>query len=105
MHAYNAVTTVAGRYVQGGGCATVGVAGLIQSGGFGSFSKAYGMAAAALLEAEIVTGDGAVRIANACTQSRSVLGDRRAVGVAAWASSPGSRLRRESFRPSSAAPS
>jgi hypothetical protein len=44
---------------------TVGVAGLIQSGGFGSFSKAYGMAAANLLEAEIVTADGAVRIANA----------------------------------------
>jgi FAD/FMN-containing dehydrogenase len=64
---YNAVTTNGGRYVQGGGCMTVGVAGLIQSGGFGSFSKAYGMAAASLLEAEIVTADGAVRIANACT--------------------------------------
>jgi FAD binding domain len=47
---YEAVTTQAGRYVQGGGCMTVGVAGLIQSGGFGSFSKAYGMAAASLLE-------------------------------------------------------
>jgi hypothetical protein len=46
---------------------TVGVAGLIQSGGFGSFSKAYGMAAASLVEAEIVTADGTVRIANACT--------------------------------------
>ncbi len=45
----------------------MGVAGLIQSGGFGSFSKAYGMAAASLLEAEIVTADGAVRVANACT--------------------------------------
>jgi FAD/FMN-containing dehydrogenase len=66
-HVYDAVTTKAGRYVQGGGCMTVGVAGLIQSGGFGSFSKAYGMAAASLLEAEIVTADGAVRIANACT--------------------------------------
>jgi FAD/FMN-containing dehydrogenase len=66
-HVYDAVTTQAGRYVQGGGCMTVGVAGLIQSGGFGSFSKAYGMAAASLLEAEIVTADGAVRIANACT--------------------------------------
>ena len=64
---YDAVTTKAGRYVQGGGCMTVGVAGLIQSGGFGSFSKAYGMAAASLLEAEVVTADGAVRIANACT--------------------------------------
>ncbi len=66
MHVYNEVTTRAGRYVQGGGCATVGVAGLIQSGGFGSFSKRYGLAAAGLLEAEIVTADGAVRIANAC---------------------------------------
>jgi FAD/FMN-containing dehydrogenase len=64
---YDAVTTKGGRYVQGGGCMTVGVAGLILSGGFGSFSKAYGMAAASLLEAEIVTADGAVRIANACT--------------------------------------
>lgn len=64
---YEAVTTKGGRYVQGGGCMTVGVAGLIQGGGFGSFSKAYGMAAASLLEAEIVTAEGTVRIANACT--------------------------------------
>ena len=67
--AYDAVTTKGGRYVQGGGCMTVGVAGLIQSGGFGSFSKAYGLAAASLLEAEIVTADGAIRIANACTNA------------------------------------
>ena len=66
MHVYDAVTTKGGRYVQGGGCATVGVAGLIQSGGFGSFSKNYGTAAA-LLEAEIVTASGTVLIANACT--------------------------------------
>ncbi len=66
---YNAVTTRAGRYVQGGGCATVGVAGLVTGGGFGSFSKHYGMAAAGLLEAEVVTADGAVRIANACTNA------------------------------------
>jgi hypothetical protein len=64
LHVYDAVTTKAGRYVQGGGCTTVGVAGLIQSGGFGSFSKNYGTAAASLLEAEVVTADGAVRIAN-----------------------------------------
>jgi FAD/FMN-containing dehydrogenase len=64
---YTAVTTQAGRYVQGGGCTTVGVAGLIQSGGFGSFSKGFGNAAAGLLEAEVVTADGQVRIANACT--------------------------------------
>jgi FAD binding domain-containing protein len=67
MHAYNAVTTKGGRYVQGGGCGTVGVAGLVQAGGFGSFSKNFGIAAAGLLEAEIVTADGEVRIANACT--------------------------------------
>ena len=67
LQVYDAVTTRAGRYVQGGGCTTVGVAGLIQSGGFGSFSKHYGLAAAGLLEAEVVTADGAVRIANACT--------------------------------------
>ena len=68
QHAYNEVTTKSGRYVQGGGCSTVGVAGLIQSGGFGSFSKNYGMAAAALIEAEIVTADGKVRVVNACKE-------------------------------------
>src|SRR6516165_6772182 len=67
LAAYEAVTTRGGRYVQGGGCTTVGVAGLIQSGGFGAFSKKYGLAAAGLLEAEVVTADGVARIANACT--------------------------------------
>ena len=61
------MTTKGGRYVQGGGCMTVGVAGLVLGGGFGSFSKAYGMAGANLIEAEIVTADGEVRIANACS--------------------------------------
>jgi FAD/FMN-containing dehydrogenase len=68
-HTYNEVTTKGGRYVQGGGCLTVGVAGLIQGGGFGSFSKNFGTAAASLLEAEVVTADGVVRTANACTNS------------------------------------
>ncbi len=68
-HLYEAVTTRGGRYVQGGGCTTVGVAGLIQSGGFGSFSKKYGAAAAGLLEAEVVLADGSVKIANACTHA------------------------------------
>jgi len=49
MHAYEAVTTGAGRYVQGGGCGTVGVAGLVQGGGFGSYSKQFGAAGASLL--------------------------------------------------------
>jgi FAD/FMN-containing dehydrogenase len=65
MDVYHAVTTVAGRYVQGGGCTTVGVSGLTQGGGFGSWSKAFGTAAANLLEAEVVTADGIVRVVNA----------------------------------------
>ncbi|MBV8667542.1 MAG: FAD-binding oxidoreductase [Burkholderiaceae bacterium] len=66
---YDAVTTVAGRYVQGGGCLSVGVAGLVQSAGFGSFSRGFGTAAASLLEAEIVTADGKVLVANECLNS------------------------------------
>jgi FAD/FMN-containing dehydrogenase len=66
-HVYNQVMTNAGRYVQGGGCMTVGVVGLILGGGFGSCSKAFGQAGASLLEAEVVTADGDVKIANACT--------------------------------------
>ncbi|HUH84096.1 MAG TPA: FAD-binding protein [Stellaceae bacterium] len=66
MHTYNEVTTMGGRYVQGGGCGTVGVAGLVLGGGFGSYSKTYGTAAASLLEAEIVMADGVVRVVNAC---------------------------------------
>ena len=63
---YRAVTTQAGRYVQGGDRTSTGVTESIQSGGFGSFSKRYGLAAAGLLEAEIVTADGIVRTVNAC---------------------------------------
>jgi FAD/FMN-containing dehydrogenase len=64
IHVYDAVTTRHKRYVQGGGCATVGVGGFILGGGFGSYSKKYGTGAASLLEAEVVTADGEVRIAN-----------------------------------------
>ena len=63
---YDAVTTRAGRYVQAGGCTDTGVAGLVQGGGFGSFSKGFGTAAASLLEAQIVTADGHVLTANDC---------------------------------------
>ena len=66
IDAYTEVTTKAGRYVQGGGCTSVGVAGLVQGGGFGSFSKRFGLAAASLLQAEIVTADGVARTVNAC---------------------------------------
>jgi FAD/FMN-containing dehydrogenase len=67
MQAYDAVTTKGAKYVQGGGCTTVCLGGLVQSGGFGSYSKHYGTAAGSLLEAEVVTADGQIRIANACT--------------------------------------
>jgi FAD/FMN-containing dehydrogenase len=69
IDAYDAVTTKAGRYVQGGGCTTVGVIGLLTGGGFGSFSKRFGMAAASLLEAEVVTADGKIRVVNECKDS------------------------------------
>lgn len=65
---YDAVTAKGGRYVQGGGCMTVGVAGLVLGGGFGSYSKRFGSAAAGLIEAEIVTADGHVRVVNACSE-------------------------------------
>jgi FAD/FMN-containing dehydrogenase len=65
IDAYDAVTTRGGRYVQGGGCTTVGVAGLVTGGGFGSFSKRFGTAASNLLEAEVVTADGRIRVVNA----------------------------------------
>jgi FAD/FMN-containing dehydrogenase len=65
---YRAVSVEGQRYVQGGGCTTVGVAGLVQGGGFGSFSKGFGLAAANLLEAEIVTADGRIRVVNACRE-------------------------------------
>jgi hypothetical protein len=37
----------------------------VQGGGFGSFSKGFGTGGANLLEAEVVTADGTVRIVNA----------------------------------------
>ena len=67
IEVYKEVTTNNGRYVQGGGCATVGAAGgFIQGGGFGSFSKKFGTGAAGVLEAEIITADGTIRTVNAC---------------------------------------
>jgi FAD/FMN-containing dehydrogenase len=65
LHAYQKVTGETGRYVQGGGCTTVGVGGHVQGGGFGSFSKKYGTGGGSLIEAEIVTADGAVRVVSA----------------------------------------
>ncbi len=64
MPVYNKVMGESDLYIQGGGCATVAAGGLISSGGFGSFSKMFGMAAAGLLEAEIVTADGKILTVN-----------------------------------------
>lgn len=62
---YKEVMVNHGRYVQGGGCTSVGAAGgFLQGGGFGSFSKKFGLAAGSLLEAEVVLADGTVVIAN-----------------------------------------
>ena len=60
-----AAATAAGRYVQGGGCTSVGACGgFILGSGFGSFSKRYGSGAAGLLEAEVITADGQIRRVN-----------------------------------------
>jgi FAD/FMN-containing dehydrogenase len=65
LEAYQALLPY-GRYVQGGGCVTVGAAGgLIQGGGFGSLSRRYGTAAGNMLEAEVVLASGEIVTANA----------------------------------------
>jgi FAD/FMN-containing dehydrogenase len=67
LEAYDEVTTKHHRYVQGGGCTSVGAAGgFLQGGGFGSWSKKYGIAAASMLEAEVVTASGETIVANSC---------------------------------------
>lgn len=65
LEAYGAATH-AGLYVQGGGCTSVGASGgFIQGGGYGSFSKRFGTGAGGVLEFEVVTADGRIRIVNA----------------------------------------
>jgi len=64
IEAYAAATN-AGRYVQGGGCTSVGASGgFIQGSGFGSFSKAFGTGSGGVLEFEVITADGEVRVVN-----------------------------------------
>jgi FAD/FMN-containing dehydrogenase len=64
LEAYHAAAAH-GRYVQGGGCVTVGAAGgFPQGGGFGSFSRRYGTAAGNALEAEVVLASGEIVVAN-----------------------------------------
>ncbi len=65
LEAYAEVTGRHRRYVQGGGCTSVGAAGgFILGGGFGALSKRYGSAAGSMLEAEVITADGKRVIAN-----------------------------------------
>lgn len=67
LEVYQEVTGKHGRYVQGGGCTSVGAAGgFMQGGGFGSWSNKFGTGAAGMLEAQVVTADGTLRVANAC---------------------------------------
>ena len=64
LEAYRAAT-LAGRFVAGGGCTSVGACGGFTFGsGFGSFAKRYGTGSGGILQAEIVTADGKVRTAN-----------------------------------------
>ncbi len=59
------VATTNGVYAQGGGCTTVGACGgFTLGGGFGSFSKRFGSGAGSVLEMEVVTADGQVRVVN-----------------------------------------
>jgi len=61
---YDKVVVKGRRYVQGGGCTSVGVGGHLQTGGFGSFSKRFGMSAGGIVELEMVLADGQIVVAN-----------------------------------------
>jgi FAD/FMN-containing dehydrogenase len=64
LEAYQAVAPH-DRYVQGGGCVSVGAAGgFVLGGGFGSLSRRFGTAAGNVLEAEVVTASGDIVTAN-----------------------------------------
>jgi FAD/FMN-containing dehydrogenase len=64
LEAYQALLGT-GRYVNGGGCTTVGAAGgFTQGGGYASFSRTFGTAAGNVLELEVVTADGEILVAN-----------------------------------------
>ena len=65
LEAYDAVTNHSGRYVQGGGCTSVGACGgFILGSGFGALSKRFGTGAGSMLEAEVVTANGEVLTVN-----------------------------------------
>lgn len=67
LEVYQKVSVQGDRYVQGGGCTSVGaVGGFTQGGGFGSWSKQFGTGAAGILEAELITADGKILTVNRC---------------------------------------
>jgi len=76
LEAYRA-TTLAGRFVSGGGCTSVGACGGFTFGsGFGSFSKRSGTGSGGIVQAEIVTADGEVRTVNEFSEPELFFGVR-----------------------------
>ena len=64
LEAYRALEG-SGRLASGGGCTTVGAAGgFTMGGGYSSFARRFGTAAGNVLEMEVVTADGTVRVVN-----------------------------------------
>jgi hypothetical protein len=59
------------------GCLTVGVAGLVLGGGFGSYSRLYGTAAVSLPKVEIVTASLASRLVYVPARTREQRADCR----------------------------
>jgi FAD/FMN-containing dehydrogenase len=83
LAAYRAAAE-SGHYVRGGGCTSVGASGgFIQGSGFGSFSKRFGTGAGGVLEFEVVTADGRIRLANA-TRNSDLFWALRGGGGGTW---------------------
>jgi FAD/FMN-containing dehydrogenase len=53
-----------GYLLASGECPTVGVSGIATGGGYGFFSRAYGLTSDNILEAEVITADGRLVVAN-----------------------------------------
>ena len=65
LEVYDQVTNQSGRFVQGGGCTSVGACGgFILGSGFGALSKRFGTGAGSMLEAEIITANGEILVTN-----------------------------------------
>jgi FAD/FMN-containing dehydrogenase len=64
-----AVLGKAGRCLPAGTCPTVGIAGLTLGGGIGVLTRKYGLTCDHLVSAEVVTADGAVRVASSSSET------------------------------------